>query len=83
MHEEMGSAKMIDEALRVCNSEEMQSKDVKRLFRKLQTTPQKSELALLLEELPYRGFPTSYVCLVLISNTCSQFVNFYVPSFYK
>jgi hypothetical protein len=37
--------------LEIAANHEMQSKDVKRLFRKLQTTPQKSELALLLEEL--------------------------------
>ncbi|MDQ6865994.1 MAG: hypothetical protein M3044_19480 [Thermoproteota archaeon] len=37
--------------LEIAANHEMQSKDVKRLFSELQTTPQKSELALLLEEL--------------------------------
>ena len=37
--------------LEIAANHEIQSKDVKRLFSKLQTTPQKRELALLLEEL--------------------------------
>ena len=37
--------------LEIAANHEIQSKEVKRLFSKLQTTPQKSESALLLEEL--------------------------------
>jgi hypothetical protein len=37
--------------LEIAANHEIQSKDVKRLFSKLQTTPQKRESALLLEEL--------------------------------